>query len=366
MRKFVIIASVIFCVIILGILLISSRGRAEDVTAEVTKVGLVLNGSSKDNNWGQSHYEGLLSCADALNLNVIYRENVPEDEACTETIKELIEQGCKIIICNSFGFNNSVSKMAQEYPDVYFLHATGTAQDDNLTTYFGRMYQMRYLCGIVAGMQTETNEIGYLAAFPIDEVNRGINAFTLGVRSVNPDAVVYVEWSNSWTDVELTGNATEKLLSNKNIDVLAIHSDSNKPLEIAEHRGVWSIGYNIDNSKNFPEYYLTAPVWQWQNFYEPVIHACIQDKFEGKHYWLGIESGLVSLAPFTENVKEGIDDIIAGEIQKMQSGVFDVFYGPIVDNEGKLRVPEGESMSDNSMLNEFDWYVEGVVLNEEN
>jgi len=290
---------------------------------------------------------------------------VPEDVRCRENIQELIDEGCEIIICNSFGFGEWVVQMAEKYPDIYFYHATGVEEGDNLASYFGRIYQMRYLSGIVAGLQTESNEIGYVAAFPISEVNRGINAFALGVKKVNPDATVYVEWTGSWTDDVMCEEAVNTLLAEHDIDVLAMHSDSNKPLEIAEEKGIWSIGYNIDNSGKYPNTYLTAPVWEWQNFYEPQILACLHKKFHGKHYWEGVETGLVSLAPFTGNVKPGTAEIVEAEREKLESGLFDVFYGPITDNAGNLRVAEGESMSDASMLNEFDWYVEGVVTDEE-
>lgn len=365
MKKFVVTAAVILTIIIVGIFSITAKEQTAEITDVQTKVGLILNGSSMDNNWGQSHFEGLSECATRLNLSILYRENVPEDVRCRENIQELIDEGCEIIICNSFGFGEWVVQMAEKYPDIYFYHATGVEEEDNLASYFGRIYQMRYLSGIVAGLQTESNEIGYVAAFPISEVNRGINAFALGVKKVNPDATVYVEWTGSWTDDVMCEEAVNTLLAEHDIDVLAMHSDSNKPLEIAEEKGIWSIGYNIDNSAKYPNTYLTAPVWEWQNFYEPQILACLQKKFHGKHYWEGVETGLVSLAPFTVNVKPGTAEVVEAEKEKLESGLFDVFYGPITDNAGNLRVAEGESMSDASMLNEFDWYVEGVVTDEE-
>lgn len=365
MRKFEITAGIILLIIILGIFWIAAGDKTVEVTEKETKVGLILNGSNQDNSWGQSHYEGLLKCAEELNLEVFCLESVPEDEKSMEFMEELIGQGCEIIICNSFRYGEWELQVAEKYPDIFFFHATGVEVRENLTTYFGRMYQMRYLSGIVAGMQTETNEIGYVAAFPISEVNRGINAFTLGVQAVNPDATVYVVWSNSWTDDSMNEEATSRLIAKHDIDVLAMHTDSNKPLEVAEQKGIWSIGYNIDNSKSYPNSYLTAPVWEWQDFYAPHILECLQGKFQGKHYWEGVETGLVSLAPLTDNVKPGIAETIENERARLQSGTFDVFYGPIEDNEGNMRIAEGESMSDDAMLNEFDWYVKGVVLDEE-
>lgn len=364
MKKILITILTFVCIIVAGILLIRISREETDITKTQTKVGFILNGKVDDHSWGESHYNGMEISADELNLNVIYKEDIPEDENCVETIEELIAAGCKIIICNSFGYGTWELECAKKHPEVCFFHATGVEQSDNLATYFGRIYQMRYLSGIVAGMQTETNEIGYVAAFPIAEVNRGINAFTLGVRLVNPEATVYVKWSNSWTGEEENGKATEELIDSHNIDVLAMHTDAMSPLETADENGIWTIGYNIDNSERFPDTYLTAPIWNWEHFYEPRILECLQGKFQGVHYWEGIETGIVDLAPLTKNVKPGIAEKVEEERLRLMSGTFDVFYGPIVDNEGNIRVKEGQSMTDDAMINDFFWYVEGVVTDE--
>ena len=365
MKKISIIGSFILAFIIIGIITINGAQRDTQVTKEKTKVGVLLNGECKDKSWGQSHYEGLELTANQLNLDLYYVENTPETEECLAIIDGLIMDGCKIIICNSFNYGEWMIQAAEKYPDICFFHATGVVDSKNLTTYFGRIYQMRYLSGIVAGMQTETNQIGYVAAFPISEVNRGINAFTLGVRAVNPEATVYVEWSETWTDDEKTAEAATGLLDkNRQIDVLAMHTDSLAVLDIAEERGIWSIGYNYDNSESYPNTYLTAPVWDWENFYTPHILTCLQGKFEGHHYWESIESGMVSMAPLSAAAKPGVREAVEEKRLCLMSGTFDVFYGPVKDNEGQIRVAEGESMTDEAMLNHFDWYVEGVVIDE--
>lgn len=365
MKKVKRIVAGILLVIMLGIILIQTEEQSTDITKEKTKVGMILNGSIEDHSWGTSHYEGLQKCVDELNLVVEYKENVPADETSLSIMEELINKGCEIIICNSFGFGEWIVQAAEKYPEVYFFHATGTEAGDNLSSYFGRMYQMRYLSGIVAGLQTETNQIGYVAAFPIDEVNRGINAFTLGVRKVNPDATVHVRFSNSWEGEEDARVATEYLLDTYKIDVLAMHVDTNVPLDIAEEKGLWAIGYNYDNGDVYKNSFLTAPVWQWEEFYAPRILECLQDKFYGKNYWEDSNTGILSLAPLTDNVKDGISDIVESEKQKIESGSWDVFFGPVKDQEGNIRIEEGESMTDDAMLNAFDWYVEGVVIDAE-
>ena len=364
MKKIFVIVGIFVVAIVLGTLWIHTYEQDTEVTKDATMVGVLLNGSVDDKSWSQSHYEGLTYTARELNLEIIYVENAEEEKA-EMYIEELIEKGCEIIIANSFGFGEAIETAAKRHPEIYFLHATGVGQGKNLSTYFGRMYQIRYLSGVVAGMQTKTNEIGYVAAFPISEVNRGINAFTLGVRSVNPDATVYVSWIDSWTDDVATEAATRKLTENHNIDVLTMHTDSVVPLEIAEEEGIWSIGYNVDNSENYPNTYLTAAVWDWENFYTPTILRCLQGKFDGKHYWESVNTGIVSLAPLTDLVNPETKKVVETRLEQLNSSTYDVFYGPIRDNEGQIRIAAEESMTDNAMLNEFDWYVEGVVIDEE-
>lgn len=364
MKKIGVIAGVIIIIIVLGILSIRNTTQDTEVTKHKTKVGLILNGVIDDHTWSQSHYEGLEACVDSLNLEVLYQENVPEDENSIFAMEKLIHQGCKIIIANSFGYGEYVMNVAEKYPDIYFYHATGVKESKNIATYFGRIYQMRYLCGIVAGMQTKTNEIGYVAAFPISEVNRGLNAFTLGVRSVNPDAKVYVRFCESWEGDKEAKEAAQALVDAHSIDVITMHSDSLEPLRVADENGIYSISYDMDCSDLFPDTTLTAAIWQWDKFYEPHILECLQGKFRGKHHWEGVETGMVSLAPFTKNVDERTIKKVEEAKKKLDSGLYDVFYGPIIDQEGTLRIKEGENMSDDAMLNRFDWYVEGVVIDD--
>lgn len=364
MKKVASVIVIILTIVVVGIFLINGKKENTDVTRKQTKVGVLLIGSCDDKSYNQSHYEAMQKTAETLNLNVLYRECAPTDEGSKAVMEELIAEGCEIIICNSYDYGEWILQMAEEHPEIYFYHATGIEQKNNLATFFGRMYQMRYLSGIVAGLQTETDKIGYVAAFPISEVNRGINAFTLGVRSVNPDAEVYVQWCDSWTDDEAAGDAAEALIADRKIDVIAMHTDSNAVLELAEEKGIWSIGYNLDNSDSFPNTFLTAPVWQWENYYEPYILKCLQGKFRGENYWEGAATGVVGLAPLTDNVKSGVAEAIVTAEARMQAGTFDVFYGPVTDNQGELRIAEGENMSDEAMLNRFDWYVEGVIMNE--
>ncbi len=364
MRKIIITVTVIFVALIAGMFIIDLSDNDGDVTEKSTKVGLVLNGYKDDKSWSQSHYEGLMKTAEQLDLEIICKEYVTTDTIASE-IEDMVNNDCEIIIANSDLFREYVLQAAEHYPEIYFFHASGTASGKNLCSYFGRMYQARYLSGIAAGLQTKTNSIGYVAAFPISEVNRGINAFALGVRSVNPEADVYVRWTNSWTGDMPGEEAAEQLIAERNIDVITVHTDSIAPLQVAERHGISAIGYNVDNSSDYPRSYLTAAVWDWEKFYTPRIFSCLSDKFIGDNFWEGIDSGIISLAPISDNANSRIAEKVKTEYDRLVSGGYDVFYGPICDNEGVLRVAEGECMTDQTMLNEFDWYVEGVVIEED-
>ncbi len=363
-RKMVVIVSVILLATVVGMMFIRDRGVNTNVTAETTRVGLVMAGVRDDANYCQIRYESLMNLKDDLNLQIICRENVTEDEACFDAMKELIErEGCRIIVAASAGYGEYVEKIAGIHPEVCFLHHNGTGRMANVSSCNGRMYQLRYLAGIVAGMRTETGEIGYVAAFPNSEVIRGLNAFTLGVRSVAPDACVHVTYCNSWIGDEEAREASERLLDTRpEIDVLSMHTNSLMPNYVAEERGIWSIGYNMDNGALFPNGYLTTVEWQWDEYYKRNILSFLQNKFYGKMDWIAIDEGRAGLSELTGNVTSGTKEAIDEALALFYNGNFDVFYGPVFDNEGTLRVPEDESMSDEEMLNHFDWYVEGVSV----
>lgn len=364
MKKIIGLVVLVFVFISILILAFASAVSSDRDYVITGKIGLILNNSSSDLSWNQTHYEGVLSASKKLNCEMMLEENVIEKD-CEAVVERFINSGCKIIVANSFEFGPVLSKMADKYPNVCFFHATGLETKRNLTSYFGRIYQMRFLSGIVAGLQTKSDRIGYVAAYPISEVNRGINAFTLGVLAVNPKAKVCVIFSNSWYDDISTENATHKLLSQvPEIDVLAMHTDSQRVLQIAEQKKIWSIGYNRDNSNLYPETFLTAPVWNWEAFYYPQFESVYMGKFKGAHYWCDEETGIIGLGKMSEKIPLKNKVCMLDYWQRFQNGLFDVFYGEIYDNKGVLRVSKGESMPDEVLLNNFDWYVMGVELHE--
>ena len=296
-KTLIIIVGVILFTCLFGMLLIRDVVTDADITAKITKIGFVITGVKEDANYSQTHYDALMNIKDELNLEIICKENTPEDTACFDAMKELIEKdGCEVIIAPSFGYGKYVKELAVLFPDICFLQPMGTESLPNMATCIGRMYQARYLSGIVAGMHTETGEIGYAAAFPIPELIRQINAFTLGVRSVSPEAAVHVIYINSWVDNDAAENASEELLDKyPDIDILTMHTNSLMPDRVAAERGIWSIGINKDNSALFPDSYLTACVWTWDDYYRQMILSWLQGKFYGRHGWIDMEDGMVAL-----------------------------------------------------------------------
>ena len=365
-RVLLIITGVILIAAVIGMLLIRDKAVDTDITARTTAIGLIFPGAKDDANYSQAHLDALMSIKDELNLKIICREKIPEDETCFEVMKEMIEkEDCKMIIAASFGYGEYVKELAGMYPDRCFIHPTGTEALPNLTNCMGRMYQARYLSGIVAGMRTETGEIGYVAAFPISEVICQINAFTLGAQSVAPGTQVHVVYVNSWTDDAAAKEASEALLDKyPEIDILTMHTNSLMPNQVADEKGIWSIGFNKDNAGRYPGTYLTACVWEWADYYKMEILNCLQGKFYGSSALIGMEDGIVGLSDLTPNCAPGTKEAVDEAVGRFESHKFDVFYGPITDNTGTLRVPDKESMSDEEMNSGFDWYVEGVIVEE--
>ena len=343
----------------LGVLVVYDYNPGYEHSRKETPVAMIMRGSKNDSSWNESHYEAMEKVARLLDLDVEYYENIPADSTAYNIMEKAVAKGAEIVITNSFDFGAAAMAIARKYPKVKFLHAAGVRTTPNLLTFFGRMYQMRYLSGIVAGLKTRTGEIGYVAAFKIPEVVRGIDAFALGVQKVNPQAKVFVGWSRSWSDESMAADATLDLLEAHRIDVLTVHLDALTPYEIADEKGVWILGYNMDNSARFPEHFLTASVWHWEKFYESEIRDILSGNNSSRRHWLGMESGMVDLAPLA-HVDERIARVVAEERSLLARNMRDVFWGPIVDSHGKLRVERGECIPDDDLLEHFDWYVKGV------
>jgi len=351
-----------FVALMAAALVVGCSPKAQTPTNEPTqekmKVGFIYIGPVGDGGYTYAHDLGRKYLEENLNVEAIVKESVPEDQESEKVMRDMIDQGAKVIFATSFGYMDHVEAVAKEFPDVVFMHCSGYLQGENYGNYFGRMYEPRYLSGIVAGMKTTSNEIGYVAAYDIPEVIRGINAFTLGVQSVNPDAVVKVKWTNTWFDPAKEKDAAVALLD-EGCDVIAQHQDTSGPQVAAEERGAFSIGYNSDMSATAPKAYMTAPVWNWGPYYVKQVQAVMDGTWKSESYWGSMADGIVELAPLTENAPEGAQAAVDTATAAIDSGDLVVFAGPIKDQSGEIKVPKGTTVSDGDLL-AMKWFVQGV------
>jgi basic membrane protein A len=324
------------------------------------KVAFVYVAPIGDLGWSWAHDQGRLALEEEFGdkIETAYVESIPEGPEAERVIRDFAQKGFKLIITTSFGYMDPTITVAQEFPDTWFMHISGFKTAPNVSTAFGRMYQARYLSGLVAGAATQSNKIGYVAAFPIPEVIRGINAFTLGVRQVNPEAEVQVVWTNTWFGPPQEKEAADALLS-AGADVITQHQDTTEPQKAAADAGALSIGYDSDMRSVVGDTVLTSPIWNWGVKYTDVVKQIMAGTYQSESYWGAMKEGIVDLAPFSPKVSAETQELVETEKQKIFSGEWDVFCGPINGANGKLVVAEGKCLTDQEMLS-IDYFVEGV------
>lgn len=330
--------------------------------SDTKKIGIIMTGSREEEGWNGENYNGLNTVCEKLGLELLVEENIAEnDDLCAAAVERLASEGAEMIVLSSYGYSDEIKDIVGSYPQITFYANFVEYYSENMMSYFGRMYQVRYLSGIIAGMQTETNKIGYVAAMPNNEVNRGINAFTLGVRRVNPKAEVVVSWVNSWDDRESSAAAADNLIKNENIDVITYHQNKGYVIEEAEKAGIYSIGYN-EVPENCSEKVLAVGEWNWEILYEVILTDYLQGYSElKKRCWCGIESEVAELS----NISPILSEEIIAELEKAKEEIIsgkDVFVGEIYDNNGILRCGKDEIISDTTLITDFDWYVDGVKM----
>ena len=286
-------------------------------------------------------------------------ESVAEGPDSERAILGFANQGFNAVFATSFGYMNPTIKVAKRFPKLSFEHASGYRRAPNVNTYLARFYEGRYLTGLVAGSMTKSNTIGYVAAFPIPEVVRGINAFTRGLREVNDKVSVKVIWTNSWFDPNKEREAAEALIA-QGADVLTLHADSPATIIAAEEAGIYSVGYNSDLSKFGPTTHLTASVTNWAPYYVQQVQKILEGSWKGNQdTWEGISQDMIQLAPFNKSVPKDVQNRVLKAKADIAAGKLHPFAGPIRDNQGTVRIKAGETMSDEEMLG-LSWYVEGV------
>jgi len=351
---------------LLALLLVASlltacgpQDAAEEAGEELT-VAFIYIGQPGDLGWTYEHEQGRLMLEEELGdqVKTLTVPDVPEGPDAEKSIRDVVNQGADVVFTTSFGYMDPTLTVAEDNPDVIFEHCSGFKTADNMATYFGRMYQPRYLSGLVAGSMTEVNSIGYVAAFPIPEVIRGINAFTLGVREVNPEATVKVVWTNTWYDPVKEREAAQALLD-EGVDIIAQHQDTTEPQKAAEEAGQLSIGYDSDMAQFVGDTVLTSPVWNWGTYYVDTVSAVLDGTWETHQYWGGLEDNVVMLADLSPKVPDDVAGIVDEARSKIVDTDWDVFCGPINAQDGSTKIADGECMADGDMLS-MDWFVEGV------
>lgn len=329
--------------------------------ADELKIGFVYVSPVGDAGWTFQHDQGRKEMEQALagKVKTSFVESVPEGADAERVIRQFAADGYKLVFTTSFGYMNPTIKVAKQFPNVIFEHATGYKSAKNVGTYVARFYEGRYLTGVVAGLMTKSNKIGYVAAFPIPEVVRGIDAFTRGLRSVNPKATVSVVWTSSWYDPGKEREAAETLIA-QGADILTHHTDSTAVVQTAEDRGVYAIGYHSDMSKYGPKAHLTAATHLWGGYYTKIAQAVLDGTWKSENIWGGIAQGMIKLAPFGPAVPAAVRQKVTALEDQIRKGALHPFAGPVKDQSGKVMIPQGQTMSDEQLLS-MDWYVEGVV-----
>jgi len=346
------------CVFVAAMLAIAGATMVR--AAEPLKVGFVYVSPIGDAGWTFQHESGRRQMAAALGdkVGTKFIETVPEGAEAERVIRRFAADGYGLVFTTSFGYMNPTIKVAKRFPGTKFEHATGYKREKNVGTYNVRFYEGRYLAGIVAGAMSKSNIAGYVAAFPIPEVLMGINAFTLGMQSVNPEASTKVIWTNSWYDPGREREAADVLVT-QGADVLTHHTDSTAVVQAADEKGVYAVGYHSDMSKYGPKAHLTAVTHHWGDFYTRITREVIEGKWESRDVWGGIEAGMVNLAPINPVVPRKVVARVEEKKNAIRVGSFHPFQGPVQDQDGNVRIPAGTTISDADLL-KMDWYVRGV------
>ena len=346
----------------MGAIAFLTAGFAFPVAAkEKLKIGFVYVSPIGDAGWTYQHDLGRIAVEKKFGdqVSTKYIESVPEGAEAERVIRDLAKSGHDLIFTTSFGYMNPTLKVAKIFPKTKFEHSTGYKQSKNVGTYMCRFYEGRYLTGIVAGKMTKSNSLGYVAAFPIPEVIRGINAFTLGAKSVNPDISVKVIWVNSWFDPGKEREASEALID-QGVDVVTHHTDSTAPTMTAEEKGVYSIGYHSDMSKYGPNAHLTATTHVWDTYYSKVAQDVLEGNWKPEAVWGGIKDGMIKLAPINKKVPADVVALVEKTEKEIANGSFHPFQGPVRKQDGKMAVEAGKTLTDKDLLN-MNYYVEGVL-----
>ncbi len=327
--------------------------------ADPLKVGFIYLGPVGDFGWTYQHDAGRKEAVAKFGDKIVttFVENVPEGPDSERVIADLAAKGSKLIFTTSFGYMNYTLKVAKDFPNVKFEHCTGYKRAKNVSTYNIRFYQGRYVQGVIAGKLTKKGVVGYIGSVPVPEVVQGLNAFLLGMRSVNPTATLKFIMINSWYDPGKEGDAAKALID-QGCDVITQHTDSPSPLQVAESRGVKAFGEATDMGKFAPTMQMSANINEWGGYYIKRIQAVMDGKWASEDVWGGFDTGMLRMAPFA-NMPDDVKALATQTVADITSGKNKIFVGPLTDQSGKLQVPAGKVMDDGA-LSGLQWLVQGV------
>jgi basic membrane protein A len=337
-----------------------TQNRAPAKPQEPLKVAFVYVAPIAEAGWVHQHEQGRMAveAAFAGKVKTSYVENVPEGADAERVIRDLARQGNKLIFTPSFGYMEPTLKVAKEFPDVKFESITGYKTAPNVAVANARYYEGRYLAGIAAGRMTKTHVAGYVAGFPIPEVLQGINAFTLGMRSVDPKAQVKVVWLNTWFDPAREREAAMTLF-NQDVDVIVFHTASTAVMAAAQERGKMAVAYHSDMRKTAPDAQIVAVTHHWGDYYVSRVQAVLDGRWKTGSFWGGVKQAMVRAGDFGPKVPKAVREEVLARQGDIATGKLLPFAGPITDNEGKQVLAAGKSMTDEQILS-MNFLVSGV------
>ena len=333
-----------------------------------TTVGFLFVGGFDDFGYNQAAYLGSMAVEKAFpDVNVIRAENVPETAEVETKMEEMIKSGAKIIFATSYGYLPQVLTVAKKYPDVIFYHQGGLESADNVGTYFASIWKEMYLSGVSAGKMTKSNKLGFVASVPIEQVLLNLNAFTMGARSVNPDATTTAVFTNSWCDPVTQVSVTNDM-AGKGIDVISQHQDCTKTIvETAEKLNLYVVGYHADASSIGKNNWVTGGIWDWGNAYIELVQTALDGKFKTSPYHSVYQFpdnfGAAKLASFGPKVPSDVKQLVEDLEPDIITGKIHPFTGPLKDNQGNIQIPAGTTVSDDDIMNSSTYLVEGVIGN---
>ncbi|AGX86786.1 BMP family ABC transporter substrate-binding protein [Candidatus Symbiobacter mobilis] len=325
------------------------------------KIGFLYVGPVGDGGWSFAHDNARRIIDQEFGSQVLtsFVENVPQDQRAERVLQDLIGQGNRLIFGTSFGYMDAMARVAGRARDVRFEHATGYYRSRNMRTYDSRTYQGAYLAGIIAGAMTRNGHLGVVASIPIPEVIRNINSFTLGALTSNPNVITLVQWVNAWFDPRRETEAANKLMDS-GADVLFQNTDSASVLRAAQARGKRAFGWDSDMRHYGPDAHLASSVVQWAPYYRQTVRDVLEGKWVGGgHTWWGVREGAIDIVSMAQDIPPATKERVQTVKKGLTEGGFSIWHGPILDNEGKLRLLPGVAASD-KFLGAMRFYVQGV------